>query len=103
MVPRDNSPVRRRPFSVRGLVFQFKTGQRHSHTPSFRIEMLPGTAPIPSCSYRKKPAISRQVDIILDSHVAAGLIEHRLPNEARDGSLRLGVRAVSVARPSRSS
>ena len=42
----------------------------------FEIKVLPGTQPIQSCPYRLNPVLSKQVDAILDSYLAAGLIQH---------------------------
>ena len=38
--------------------------------------MPPGTQPIQSRPYRLNPVLSKQVDAILDSYLAAGLIQH---------------------------
>ena len=38
--------------------------------------MPPGTQPIQSCPYRLNLVLSKQVDAILDSYLAAGLIQH---------------------------
>ena len=40
----------------------------------FEIKMPPGTQPIQSRPYRLNPVLSKQVDAILDSYLAAGLI-----------------------------
>ena len=41
---------------------------------SFEIKVPPGTQPIQSRPYRLNPVLSKQVDAILDSYLAAGLI-----------------------------
>ena len=43
---------------------------------SFEIKVPPGTQPIQSRPYRLNPDLSKQVDAILDSYLAAGLIQH---------------------------
>ena len=43
---------------------------------SFEIKVPPGTQPIQSRPYRLNPILSNQVDAILDSYLAAGLIQH---------------------------
>ena len=53
-----------------------KTDIGHCTTLPFKIDIPKGTAPIASRPYRTSPAISKQVDAILDSYLAAGLIEH---------------------------
>ena len=40
------------------------------------IEVPPGTHPIQSRPYRQNPVLPKQVDAILDSYLAAGLIQH---------------------------
>ena len=40
------------------------------------IKVSPGTQPIQSRPYRLKPVLSKQVDAILDSYLAAGLIQY---------------------------
>ena len=42
----------------------------------FEIKVPPGTQPIQSRPYRLNPVLSKQVDAILDSYLAAGLIQH---------------------------
>ena len=42
----------------------------------FEIKLPPGTNPIQSRPYRLNPVLSKQVDAILDSYLAAGLIQH---------------------------
>ena len=42
----------------------------------FEIKVPPGTQPIQSHPYRLNPVLSKQVDAILDSYLAAGLIQH---------------------------
>ena len=42
----------------------------------FDIKVPPGTQPIQSHPYRLNPVLSKQVDAILDSYLAAGLIQH---------------------------
>ena len=42
----------------------------------FEIKMPPGTQPIQSRPYRLNPVLSKQVDAILDSYLAADLIQH---------------------------
>ena len=42
----------------------------------FEIKVPPGTQPIQSRPYRLNPVLSKQVDAILDSYFAAGLIQH---------------------------
>ena len=42
----------------------------------FEIKVPPGTQPIQSRCYRLNPVLSKQVDAILDSYFAAGLIQH---------------------------
>ena len=42
----------------------------------FQIKVPPGTQPVQSRPYRLKPVLSKQVDAILDSYLAAGLIQH---------------------------
>ena len=42
----------------------------------FEIKVLPGTQPIQSRPYRLNPVLSKQADAILDSYLAAGLIQH---------------------------
>ena len=42
----------------------------------FEIKVPPGTQPIQSRPYRLNPILSNQVDAILDSYLAAGLIQH---------------------------
>ena len=42
----------------------------------FEIKVPPGTHPIQSRPYRLNPVLSKQVDAILDSYLAAGLIQH---------------------------
>ena len=42
----------------------------------FEIKVPPGTKPIQSRPYRLNPVISKQADAILDSYLAAGLIQH---------------------------
>ena len=42
----------------------------------FGIKVPPGTHPIQSRPYRLNPVLSKQVDAILDSYLAAGLIQH---------------------------
>ena len=42
----------------------------------FEIKGPPGTHPIQSRPYRLNPVLSKQVDAILDSYLAAGLIQH---------------------------
>ena len=42
----------------------------------FEIKAPPGTQPIQSRPYRLNPVLSNQVDAILDSYLAAGLIQH---------------------------
>ena len=43
---------------------------------SFEIKVPPGTQPIQSRPCRLNPVLSKQVDAILDSYLAAGLIQH---------------------------
>ena len=43
---------------------------------SFEIKVPPGTQPIQSRPYRLNPVLSKQADAILDSYLAAGLIQH---------------------------
>ena len=65
----------------------------------FKIEIQPGTAPIASRPYRTNPVVASQVDSILDSYLAAGIIEHSTSQWAspllivrrRDGSIRITV------------
>ena len=45
----------------------------------FEIKVPPGTQPIQSCPYRLNPVRSKQVDAILDSYIAADLIQHSAP------------------------
>ena len=42
----------------------------------FEIKVPPGTQPNQSRPYRLNPVLSKQVDVILDSYLAAGLIQH---------------------------
>ena len=42
----------------------------------FEIKVPTGTQPIQSRPYRLNPVLSKQVDAILDSYLAAGLIQH---------------------------
>ena len=42
----------------------------------FEIKVPPGTQPIQSRPYRLNPLLSKQVDAILNSYLAAGLIQH---------------------------
>ena len=42
----------------------------------FEIKVPPGTQPIQSRPYRLNPVLSKQVDAILNSYLAAGLIQH---------------------------
>ena len=42
----------------------------------FEIKVPPGTHPIQSRPYRLNPVLSKQVETILDSYLAAGLIQH---------------------------
>ena len=42
----------------------------------FEIKVLPGTHPMQSRPYRLNPVLSKQVDAILDSYLAAALIQH---------------------------
>ena len=42
----------------------------------FEIKVPPGTHPIQSLACRLNPVLSKQVDAILDSYLAAGLIQH---------------------------
>ena len=42
----------------------------------FEIKVPTGTQPIQSRRYRLNPVLSKQVDAILDSYLAAGLIQH---------------------------
>ena len=42
----------------------------------FEIKVPPRTQPIQSRPYRLNPVLSKQVDAILDSYLAAGLIQH---------------------------
>ena len=42
----------------------------------FGIKVPPGTQPIQSRPYRLNPVLSKQADAILDSYLAAGLIQH---------------------------
>ena len=42
----------------------------------FEIKVPPRTQPIQSRPYRLKPVLSKQADAILDSYLAAGLIQH---------------------------
>ena len=42
----------------------------------FEIKVPPGTQPISSRPYRLNPVLSQQADTILDSYLAAGLIQH---------------------------
>ena len=42
----------------------------------FEIKVPPGTQPIQSRPYRLNPVLSKQVDAILDSYLAVGLIQH---------------------------
>ena len=42
----------------------------------FEIKVPPGTQPTQSCPYRLNPVLSKQADVILDSYLAAGLIQH---------------------------
>ena len=42
----------------------------------FEIKVPPGTQPIQSRPYRLNPVLSKQADAILDSYIAAGLIQH---------------------------
>ena len=42
----------------------------------FEIKVPPGTQPIQSRPYRLNPVLSEQADAILDSYLAAGLIQH---------------------------
>ena len=42
----------------------------------FEIKVPPGTHQIPSRPYRLNPVLSKQVDAILDSYLATGLIQH---------------------------
>ena len=44
--------------------------------PPFEIKVPPGTQPIQSRPYRLNPVVSKQVDAILNSYLAAGLIQH---------------------------
>ena len=53
-----------------------KTDLGHCHTLPFKIEVQLGTAPIASRPYRTNPVIANKVDSILDSYLAAGIIEH---------------------------
>ena len=43
---------------------------------SFEIKVPPGTQPIQSRPYRLNTVLYKQVDAILDSYLAAGLIQH---------------------------
>ena len=45
-------------------------------THPFEIKVPPGTQPIQPRPYRLNPGLSKQVDAILDSYLAAGLIQH---------------------------
>ena len=45
----------------------------------FEIKVPHGTQPIQSRPYRLNPVLSKQVDAILDSYLAAGLIQHSTP------------------------
>ena len=42
----------------------------------FEVKVPPGTQPIQSRPYRLNPILSNQVDAILDSYLASGLIQH---------------------------
>ena len=42
----------------------------------FEIKVPPGTQPIQSRTYRLNPVLSQLADAILDSYLAAGLIQH---------------------------
>ena len=42
----------------------------------FVIKVPPGTQPIQSRSYRLNPVLSKQTDALLDSYLAAGVIQH---------------------------
>ena len=44
----------------------------------FEIKVPHGTQPIQSRPYRLNPVLSKQVDAILDSYLAAGLIQHSI-------------------------
>ena len=59
-----------------GRFSKSKTDLGHCHTLPFKIEIQPGTAPIASRPYRTTPGVASQVDSILDSYLAADLIEH---------------------------
>ena len=48
-------------------------------TRPFEIKVPSGTQPVQSRPYRLNPVLSKQVDVILDSHLAAGLIQHSTP------------------------
>ena len=59
-----------------GRFSKSKTDLGHCHTLPFKIEIQPGTALIASRPYRTNPVVASQVDSILDSYLAAGIIEH---------------------------
>ena len=44
----------------------------------FEIKVPPGTQPIQSRPYRLNPVLSKQTDAILNSYLAAGLIQHSM-------------------------
>ena len=76
-----------------------KTDLGHCTTLPFKIDIPKGTPPVASRPYRTSPAIAKQVDAILDSYLAAGLIEHSPSPWAsplvvvpkKDGSIRITV------------
>ena len=76
-----------------------KTDLGYSTTVPFEIKVPPGTRPIASRPYRSNPAISAQVNAILDSYLAAGFIQHSKSPWAsplvvvpkKDGSIRITV------------
>ena len=76
-----------------------KTDLGYCRTCPFKIELKPGTTPVSSRPYRTNPLISGQVDQILDSYLAAGLIQHSTSQWSsplvvvpkRDGSIRITV------------
>ena len=82
-----------------GRFSKSKTDLGHCHTLPFKIEIQPGTAAIASRPYRTNPVVASQVDSILDSYLAAGIIDHSTSQWAsplvivrkRDGSIRITV------------
>ena len=76
MGPRRHRRSQRHSQRIRRPVFLVQTRHGACSLRPFEIKALPGTHPIQSRPYRPNPVLSKQVDAILDSYLAAGLIQH---------------------------